>query len=49
MTLQQEFKGIGKFILYPLILLGLVDFMIQAFTGFKFRLIHRILSLIFGE
>jgi len=46
--LQQELKVTGKFILYPLILLGSVDFVIQVFTGFEFRLIHRILSLIFG-
>ncbi len=36
-----------KYMFWPLALLGLADMAIQAFTKGEFRLIHRILSLIF--
>jgi hypothetical protein len=43
------FIVVGKLILYPLILLGIVDFLIQLLTNWEFRLIHKILFALFGE
>lgn len=46
--MEKQFIKIGKFILYPLALLGIIDFMLQMFTNGEFRLIHKILASTFG-
>ena len=47
--IDARFIVIGKIVIYPLIILGLIDFVLQVFTNWEFRLIHKILSALFGE
>jgi len=49
MDIKKRMIEIGGYIFYPLMFLGLIDFILQIMTGFEFRLIHRILSSMFWD